>query len=118
MIHNTIPLYIIHSGITRKPVGAEARGQKKPEPDMELNMRWRDLSLKTICEEEEWKAQFEPIRDKFAKCLGLKRIFTDDNDPEDDGDRLGMFRSENNNPYCRSVALATTQHQFPPQKTT
>ena len=65
-------------------------------------MQWKDFTLKTICEEEEWRAQFEPIKDKFAKCLGLKKIIMDENDPENDEDRFSMFRSENNNPYCRS----------------
>lgn len=77
------------------------RRQKKPEPDMELVMHWKDLSLKTICEEEEWRAQFEPVKDKFARCLGLKKLVMDDSDPEGDADRFSMFRSENNNPYCR-----------------
>ena len=82
------------------------RRQKKPEPDIELNMKWKDLSLKTICEEEEWKAQFEPIREKFTKCLGLKKIVLDENDPDADSDRFSMYRSENNNPFCR-LALNT-----------
>ena len=68
---------------------------------MELVMHWKDLSLKTICEEEEWRAQFEPVREKFSKCLGLKKLVMDDNDPDGDADRFSMFRTENNNPYCR-----------------
>ncbi len=84
-----------------KNIGSIGRKQIKAEPNVELKMRWKDLSLKTICEEEEWKAQFEPVREKFTKCLGLKKIIVDENDPDDDIDRMGMFRSETHNPYCK-----------------
>lgn len=86
-----------------KNIGSIGRKQIKAEPNVELKIRWKDLSLKTICEEEEWKAQFEPVREKFTKCLGLKKIIVDENDPDDDIDRMGMFRSETHNPYCKWV---------------
>lgn len=64
--------------------------------------------MKTICEEEEWKEQFEPIKKKFAKCLGLNKILTDESDGE--VDRTSFMSDENYNPYCKYDEIIQTIH--------
>lgn len=71
--------------------------------DSGIVARMKDLGWKIICEEDEWKAQFEEIRSTLTVCLRLKKIAYDD---EDDSNAIRKIDFSLNlgkpeeNPYC------------------
>ncbi|XP_074599967.1 uncharacterized protein LOC141854254 isoform X2 [Brevipalpus obovatus] len=74
------------------------------ESNDKISIRWKDLGWKIVCEEDEWKSQFDSIRDEFLQCTHLGKIMYDhDADPNLDR-RMDFdltFGKIQANPYCR-----------------
>ena len=71
-----------------------------------LTIKWEQLSWKVLCDEEEWRAQFQRIRSNFTRCVELSSILLPE-DPEVSDDEKQkrtwslMFSDGKSNPYCR-----------------
>lgn len=78
--------------------------EKKKDPVKHV-LKFEDLGLKVLCEEEDWKAQFRPIKYKLAKCLGLEKIILDESErPPGDkghGSLFSPFGDSEDSPYCQ-----------------
>lgn len=79
-------------------------GNQQLEP---LSCPFDLLSWKTICDDDEWRAQFETIRSNLTKCLELSKILLpEDVDDEEEKKKRSwalMFSDGKSNPYCRYV---------------
>lgn len=73
--------------------------------DGNIEVRLKDLGWKIICEEDEWKMQFEAIRTSLTDCVKLKKIVYDEQDGDLDANRKMdhalNFGKPEDNPYCK-----------------
>src|SRR5699024_1763126 len=73
MIISVMIIIIISSQI--RPVVQAAKPKLKNADNLKPSIFFEELQLRHLCEEEDWIAQFLPIRSKWTKCLGFKKIF-------------------------------------------
>lgn len=73
-----------------------------------LTIKWDQLSWKTLCDDEEWRRDFEKVRRNLTRCLELTKILLPEDKEEevDDSENLTkkmslMFSEGKSNPYCR-----------------
>lgn len=69
--------------------------------DQELSIDWNDLGFKVVCEEEDWRQQFDSIRTEFNECLNVS---TNLNVVENETPNLSpssVYIKPSANPYCR-----------------
>ena len=70
-----------------------------------LTIKFESFGFRVVCEPENWKPDFNKIKDKLAKCLRLERIVVEEEE-DDEEDRkkrdFGLiFGDLNSNFYCR-----------------
>jgi len=76
-----------------------------------LSVRFDKLSWKILCDEQDWRNEFEIIRKNLTRCLELSRIlYPEEEEEQDEGEndtdkmtnKLSfMFSDGMSNPYCR-----------------
>jgi len=52
--------------------------------DKNISIRWDDLYWKIICDDDEWRDQFYPIRQELTRCLDLEKIMLPEDKEKED----------------------------------
>ena len=72
-----------------------------------LTIKFENFAFRVVCEDENWKPDFEKIKSKLAKCLRLENIIVEDKDDDEEDKKkrdFGLiFGDLNSNYYCRLV---------------
>lgn len=71
-----------------------------------VTMTWEQLSWKILCDEDEWRTQFNRIRQNLTQCVELSRIILPGEPEVSDDEKQKrtwslMFSDGKSNPYCR-----------------
>ncbi|KAI1294867.1 hypothetical protein HDE_06057 [Halotydeus destructor] len=109
---NADPYEDEYEPLNKKKSGEEGDGEDtdlssdSSSPRLEpLSVRWSELSWKILCDEDEWRSQFVPIRNQLANCLQLDAILLPEEKEVDDEKKKRnwslMFTDGPSNPYCR-----------------
>lgn len=68
-----------------------------------VTILWTELGFRTVCDEDEWKGQFNSIKSQMIECLEINDIIYESSDEEEfhRQRKLATISGKSSeNPYC------------------